>query len=364
MRYPCLLLSLLALGLPQLAHGVANAPVPTAEERMRADAVARMNDASPADRLVKLLETLELNRAELFALAGPDPILVVQVVDEESRAVLGYLGSLPATELSDLRAGNTVVRRMEGFSKREYELLVEMATAAGIKKPKKLQHVRVGTITGRNMRFELVTKKGSIELEFAGGPTPVEEEKARKKLTAHFGARPAEITSGPGTRLPLEDSSFEQEDTLGSHWALEPCVNRGSEIPAADVTLDRDETLDGLRSLRFHSDAQTRNWPQVAQRVSVAPGTPLVLRGHAKAHYLRKERDQERQFRMALVFLDIEGNVVGQPADAALITGDMDWREFVVKAVAPPQADYVKVLLSCTVSGTAWFDGLSLEIGY
>ena len=60
----------------------------------------------------------------------------------------------------------------------------------------------------------------------------------------------------------------------------------------------------------------------------------------------------------------IAGNPVGEPIEAPLVTGDMEWRQFVIKGTAPMEADYVKVVLACTVSGTAWFDGLSLEIGY
>jgi len=350
--------------LPASVGAVANAPVPTAQDRALADGVARMNDASPADRMVKLLQALELEDAALFVLAGPDPILVEQVVEEETRAVLTYMRDLPATELSDLRAGNTVVRRAEGWSKLETNHLVELATIAEIPKPKKLESVRIGIITGRHMRFELFGTKGDTEILFALAPTPVREERARRELTKHFGARPAEITRGPGTRLPLEDASFEEQASLGGEWQLEPCVTRGSTIPEAQISLDTGDTLDGHSSLRFHSDSKTRYWPQLAQRVTIAPGTPLVLRGHVKAHYLRKERDQERIFRMAMEFEDIAGNPVGTPVEAPLQTGDMDWREFVVKGVAPLEADYVKIVLSSTVSGTAWYDGLSLEIGY
>ena len=139
---------------------------------------------------------------------------------------------------------------------------------------------------------------------------------------------------------------------------------RGGTIPEAQIALDTADVHDGRASVRFHSDTSTRHWPQLEQRVTIAPGTSLVLRGHVKAHYLRRERDQERIFRLAMEFEDIAGNPVGEPIEAPLVTGDMDWRQFVIKGHAPMEADYVKVVLSCTVSGTAWYDGLSLEIGY
>ncbi len=357
------LLALMLL-LPGLAHAVATAPVPSAADRVAAEAVARMDDGSPTDRVVKLMKAAELNREALFVLAGYHPILVEQLVDERTQVVVRYLDDLPATELADLRAGNTVVRRAEGWSSLEWQHLIELATLSGIPKAKKLESVRIGVITGSNMRFELFGKKGNTEIVFAIAPTPVREERARDRLTKHFGARPSEITRGPGTRLPLEDASFEEPDSIGGVWQLEPCVTRGGTIPEAQIALDTSERLDGRSAVRFHSDIDTRYWPQLTQRISIAPGTSLVLRGHVKGHYLRRERDQERIFRLALEFEDIAGNPVGTPVDAELQTGDMDWRQFVIKAKAPPEADYVKVVLASSVSGTAWFDGLSLEIGY
>jgi hypothetical protein len=359
-----LLAHLLLLLSPAAALAVANAPVPNEQDRAQAMAVDRMTDASPTDRVVKLMKAAELEREALFVLAGYDPILVEQLIDEQTRVVVEYLSDLPATELADLRAGNTVVRRAEGWGKLEWQHLIELATLAGIPKAKKLESVRIGVITGSNMRFELFGAKGDIEIIFAIAPTPVREERAREKLTKHFGARPTEITRGPGTRLPLEDSSFENEASIGDVWTLEPCVTRGGTIPEAQIALDTSERHDGRAAVRFHSDVNTRYWPQLSQRITVAPGTSLVLRGHVKGHYLRRERDQERVFRLALEFEDIAGNPVGEPVEAALQTGDMDWRQFVVTARAPMEADYVKVVLASTISGTAWFDGLSLEIGY
>jgi len=362
-RLAALLASILVL-FPPAAHATATAPVPSAQDRGAAESIARMADASPQDRVAKLLKAAELERAALFALAGVDPLLVQQVVDPLPRAALAYLAALPATELADLRSGNTVVRHAAGWSKLETERLEQIAVIGELKKPKAIETVRIGGIAGSNMRLELIGKKGSIEVEFAISPTPVREDRAREALTKHFGARPAEVTRGPKTRLPLEDSSFEDPASLGTVWVLTPAVTRSGTIPAAQVSLDTAEKLDGRSSVRFNSDINTRYWEQLSPRVSIAPGTSLVLRGHVKARYLRRERDQERMFRLAMIFEDIGGNPVGAPVEAPLETGDMEWRQFVVNAEAPPEADYVKILLACTVSGTAWFDGLSLEIGY
>jgi hypothetical protein len=208
-----------------------------------------------------------------------------------------------------------------------------------------------------------VGKKDSREVVLALPSAPSREEKARDRLTGRFGARPAEISTGPGTRLPLEDASFEHDD-FEQAWKVSPFVDKGNPMPAAEVTIDREQAMDGISSLRFHADAQTRSWPQVSQTISVAPFTSLVLRGHVRTQFVRKERDQESILLLALVWLDIEGAPIGAPMAAEVPAGDMDWREFVVKGVAPGGAAYVQVTMACTMSGTTWFDGLQLEIGY
>jgi hypothetical protein len=354
----------LLISLGSTSAWAVTGPVPDEADRGAAEVVARMADASPEDRVVKLLKASELSREALFVLAGPDPLLVEQVVDPRISLVLSYLKAMPATEMVDLRAGNTVVRHAAGWSKSETERLIALAEQTELDKPKSLLTVRVGVITGSNMRFELFGKKGSVEVEFAIAPTPVREDRARDRLTKYFAAQPAAIAHGPGTRLPLQDASFEDPASVGGVWTLEPCVTRSGTIPAAQIALDADEKLDGRSSVRFNSDIDTRYWPQLSQSVAIAPGTSLVFRGHVKARYLRRERDQERIFRLALEFTDINGNPVAAPIEAPLPTGDMEWRQFVLSSRAPPEADYVKVVLACAVSGTAWFDGLSLEIGY
>lgn len=363
--FPLLLLALLVLGsqaffLPA-AHATANAPVPTAADEMAAKQVARMPSDSPPARMVQLLEAMDLGRAALFSLAGLEPLLVEQLVDSKKRAVLQYVSELPATELSELRAGQTVVRSQASWSSLEEEALVEVARTYEIKKPKKLERIRIGNMSGRSMRFELVGKKGEVSTEFADAPTPEREEWAMDRLTAHFGARPPGITSGPGRRLPLEDGSFEEQSSLGTTWELQTAVRRGSGMPQAEVNLDHREVLDGTSSLRFYSDDSTRSWQQVVQRIPVAPGTPLVLRGHVRKHHVVLERDQERRFHVALRFFDASGAPVGQPERTRIDQGDMDWQEVVVRAHAPPEATAVEVVVACTLSGTAWFDGFTLE---
>jgi hypothetical protein len=272
--------------------------------------------------------------------------------------------SMPATELSDLRAGQTVVRTKASWSKRETERLIDMASEFGLKKPTKLASIRIGVVPGLKVTAELVGKKGNYRTEFAFSTTPERENSARERLTRHFGARPAEIASGPGSKLPLEDSSFERKESLGSLWILETLVEKGSPLPMAEVALDRDVVLDGRASLRFHSDAGSRSWLGVSQAVTVSPGMPLLVKGHFKARNVRAERDQERIFRARLVFTDASGNMLDLPVSQDFAMSDTDWREFQLKGVVPSGAGYVRVEMACTMSGTAWFDAFTMTIGF
>ncbi|MBN1336217.1 MAG: hypothetical protein JXB39_09675 [Deltaproteobacteria bacterium] len=352
---------MLAWTIPLAA--IADPPPPTTDDdRVAAETIARMEDDSPQDRLVRMLQARDLSEGALFLLAGADPVLVDEVLDEKIAAVLAWVAVLPATRMSDLRAGQTVVRNAETWSDLERQRLEAIADLYGLK-ARSLTAVRIGTVGGATLRFEMIGRKDSREVTLAIPPAPTREERARDRLATRFHARPAEITSGPGTRVPLEDASFEDRD-LARHWQIATLVEKGNPLPAAEVTMDPDVAMDGRASLRFHADARTRSWPQVSQVVTIAPGTSLVLRGHIRTRFVRKERDQERIFQFALVWLDISGAPVGRPVEAEVPTGDMDWREFVVRGVAPADTAYVQVAMACTMSGTAWFDGLQLEIGY
>lgn len=345
------------------AWATADTPVPSEADREAAARVAAMSNDSPPDRLIQQLEALKLSEGALYMLAGIQPLVVEQVVNDQTRMVLEYIASLPATELSDLRAGQTVVRTSATWSKREKDRLLGISSSYKLRKHKKIKSIRIGNLSGWSMRFELVGKKDDMSEEFAVAETPEREERAMNRLTSHFGARPPEITSGPGTRLPLQDGSFEKEASLGTLWKLEKAVELGGPFPASDVSLDRNEAIDGHASLRLNSDFNTRYWSQVVQKVPVQPDTSLALRSHVRVKAVIRERDQERRFAFGFVFEDANGIEVGQVLKD-LDGGDSGWRDHTVHAMVPPGATTARVMLVCTQSGTVWFDGMSLEVGY
>ncbi len=346
------------------AWSTAATPVPDDLDRASARAIARMPSDTPPDRLVQLMEALDLEKGALFLLAGTDPMLVEQVLDPNSHMVALYVSGLPATELAELRMGRSVVRPIQIWSRSERDQLVEMARTLGLPGCKKLRSIRIARVPGRSMRIEIIGRKGSVEMELAAAPTPEQEERARMKLTAFFGAMPPRVTSGPGSRLPLADNSFEDRQGLGTAWKLEKSVELGSEIPRSEVGLEWQDVLDGSRCLRFHADSDTRSWYQVFQRLPVTGDTPLVLSAHFKAHHVTLERDQKRRFYMAMDFEDHSGRLLGEPHIVNITENDFGWRQVTLHARAPADASYVKVYLVFTMSGTVWVDGMTLEEGY
>ena len=339
------------------------APVILDSDRMAAQKVAMMDDASPVDRLAKALNALDLSEGGLYVLAGTEPMMVDEILSENGRAVLAYVDSLPPTTIAQLRSGGTVVRKSGSWSKSESAQVSGIAKLNGLK-PAKLEFIRIGTLSGRALQFEIKGKKGVASGQFLQGPTPDAEDKATDRLSRHFGAKPPRVTSGPGTRLKMLDSSFEANGTLGVNWYFETAAERGGRVPEAEFVVDSEETFDGARSLRMYSTIETRYWPAAVQNVEISPSTPLVLQGYSKATNIRIERDQEPLYYVAIAFLDSMGQAVGEPVYGRLDSGDHDWEMFQVKAVSPENAAFAKILLACTMSGRAWFDGLSLEVGY
>ncbi len=358
LRRAVLLMVCLGLSTP-----VEAAPVIQDADRLAAGKVAMMDDASPVDRLAKALNAPDLSEGGLYVLAGTEPMMVDEIVTEKSRAVLDYVQSLPPTTIAQLRSGGTVVRKASGWSKTESAQVAAIAKMHGLK-PKKLEHIRIGTLSGRALQFEIRGKAGSIAGQFLQGPTPDAEEKAMGRLSLHFGAKPPRVTSGPGTRLKMLDSSFEANGTLGVNWYFETAAEKGGRIPEAEFVVDSEEAFDGARSLRMYSTTETRYWPAAVQNVEISASTPLVLQGYSKATNVRIERDQEPKYYVAIAFLDSMGQPVGETVYGRLDSGDHDWEMFQVKAVSPENAAFAKIMLACTMSGRAWFDGLSLEVGY
>ncbi|MEC8422347.1 MAG: hypothetical protein VX000_01150, partial [Myxococcota bacterium] len=158
--------------------------------------------------------------------------------------------------------------------------------------------------------------------------------------------------------------SFEEEGTLGGRWDLGEGVVLGTELPVAEVAIDESVALDGTHSVRFHATEKTRRFPEVLQHVPVQPGTPTRVRAQFRADNLRVEYQQrEDQVGLSLTWVDAMGNPVAAPLVAHGRLTSHPWELLELNSVAPASATMARVGLMSAVSGTAWFDGITVAVG-
>ena len=341
-------------------------PVVDDTARWEAARVAQMSDADPTSRLLILLEGRKLSEAALFALAGTHPGIVEQLVEPQYRDAVDYIAQLPPSELHRARQGATVIRTPSSMTPTERAVVDALIESLG-DKPKSFLSLRTGPLEGRVYRVEInlqgkrkQTISRTIELAWAATPTP--HEQSRQALSRHFGARPS-AGAGTGAPLPLQQPSFEDPSCLQSGaWYLRQGVLLQPEVPVNDISLDDKTALDGARSLRFHGNSSTRLFNAVAQQVPVQPGMALRARAQVRADNLRVEYQQDASHvYLSATFVDAGGGVLTEPARATARLGTHEWEPLQLDLIAPDGAAYVQIEILSAVSGTAWFDGLSLE---
>lgn len=356
---------------PVAKAAAGRAPVVDAAARAAASRVAGMPDTDPVARLNMVLEAAKLDEAALFVLANSHPSIVEHLTDPHIKATVDYIRALPATKLHELRRGETVIRDFENLRADEKKKALALAGRMNFPKYKerKLRSIRLGPLEARIFRVEVTyqhrqTKLLTEDIELCWPSTPEREESTRDRLAKHFGARPSRASGTPGTPLPLEDGSFERDDTLGGIWDLGEGVMFGTELPVAEVAIDESVALDGVRSVRFHATEKTRRFPEVVQHVPVQPGTPTRVRAQFRADNLRVEFQQrEDQVGLSLTWVDSMGNAVAPPRFAQGRLTSHPWELLELESVAPQGATLARVGLMSAVSGTAWFDGVTVTVG-
>ncbi len=348
------------------ASSLAVVPRATPEEIARAAVVSQMPDDSPAERINQLLAARSLTRTEQFVLAATHPGTVQQLVDPFHKLASGYLFSLAGIELHKVREGRTLIRGDRSFSRAELIALKDICEHFG-HDVTKLRAIRFGPRDGRVYKLEVLVrgkrKKQTITevMELGWPSTPARDETSRVALTKLFGARPSRLGMGVGSLIPLRDGSF--EGALGNGWAVVQGTNFGHHTPVQEVTLDTKVALDGRQSVRFHATERTRQFLRVSQRVPVAPGTRIRLRGQMKAELIRVEFQQRRSdIYIGLSFLGAAGQPIGQAHIQNGRLGSHPWELLEILQEVPPAATHAEISLSSGLSGTAWYDGVSLEV--
>lgn len=354
---------LLCLLLSVPAHA-DRPPIVDATAQSQASQIARMPDGDPVSRMRMLLAARDLSDAALFALAATHPGLVEQLTSPKYRTAIDYIASLPPPELHRVRQGETVIRTLRSMNSTEKGIVEDLCDTNDIKL-KKFQAMRVGPLEGRIYRVEMTStgrKKSTVSttIGLAWPGTPERDEESRVVLTKYFSARPSQVSQ---TVLPLVDGSFENGDGLVADWELREALVLGPNVPVNDIDIDSRSAIDGSHSLRFHADAQTRLFKMVTQRITVVEGMTLRARAQIKTDNLRVEFQQRpTDVYLGLSFLDIYGNPVAPPRRAVARLHSHTWELLEVIAPVPPGADLVQVELLSAMSGTAWFDGVTLEL--
>lgn len=352
---------LLAGGRP-----VFGAPMPSEVERAKAERVMAMDDVAPADRINQLLAAREFTDAELFALASTHPILVEHFIPGDLQLALQYLFSLTGAELHRMRTGGTLIRPARMLSAKEKTALTALSDAFGMDHTK-LRGVKIGPNEGRNYILEVTyqvkrKKTATYEVELVPPATPKREEDARNELTRHFGARPSRVGRGVGSAIAIRDSSFENPYSLADGWRLERGRVLGAATPLQEVMLDERTALDGTRSVRFYATERTRVFQNVVQEVPIQPGVLTRLRVQHKTENVRIEFQQRRaDFKVQITFLS-HGTPVGEPAVVQGRLGSHAWELLAIEQKTPANATEARIELMCSLSGTAWFDGLVFEV--
>ena len=331
----------------------------------RASIVLAMGDQDPVARLNLLLAAKDLDPGALFVVASTHPAIVEQLYDPRYRIALDFITTLPPHDLGRVRRGETVIRSADDLRGTELKRAQDLATHFGFD-PEKVSAVRVGPLEGRIIRVEITVRKNKKHsftdvIELAWPSTPDRDEASRNNLARYFGgARPSRMSSS-GT-VYIQDRSFESPNTIGSAWQLRDGQMLGTSSPVQEVVVDDTTSLDGAHSLRFNATDRTRLFPEVYQQAAVVPGTRIRARVHVKADKLRVEfLQKEGTVRLSLTFVDAVGQPIGKPLTAPTRLTTHPWEQVEIDTVVPDNAAAVQIALMSGVSGTAWFDGLSLE---
>ncbi|MGB0639957.1 MAG: hypothetical protein ACPGTU_11525 [Myxococcota bacterium] len=342
------------------------APVASALEQARADRVASMPDESPADRINQLLAARDFSDAEMFVLAATHPGIVEHLIDDDLRLATDYLFAMGGAELHRLRNSGTLIRSPRSLTKKEKQTIAALSAHFG-QDNELLRGIRLGPKDGRfyilQLTYQIKKKKtATFEMEMVWPSAPSRDEESRTILTKHFNARPSRSGSGTGSLLPVQDASFEDPYSLADGWRLSQGRVLGAPTPIQEVMQDPAVAIDGTGSVRFFATERTRVFQNVVQEVRVVPGQRIRLRVQHKAENVRVEYQQRRSdYKVQATFLN-GGYPVGAPLIAKGRIDSHPWELLEIEATTPPNANEIQIELSCSLSGTAWFDAVVLEV--
>lgn len=156
----------------------------------------------------------------------------------------------------------------------------------------------------------------------------------------------------------IENASFE-EGLDG--WAEMVGATTGQGDARPEIAIDEEVARDGARSLRVTGSAGAVVWPLQHQAVDVSAGQRVTLRVAARCRGVAKAGGQYANSNAVLMFETADGRRTGFHTSAVL-SGDREWVDLFVDAIAPEGTARAKVGVFHSMSGTAWFDDVRVTV--
>jgi hypothetical protein len=171
----------------------------------------------------------------------------------------------------------------------------------------------------------------------------------------------------PENQNLLINPSFEEvEGNVPVGWEVKPF--RGMEgMRESEFGIDTTYPFEGEKAFFFKADAVTRRFLTLSQEIEVNNVDRIRLRGAVRTLDVRREREQYSQSNLAMTFYDKDRNrfyssrFYDKRTKPRLETTD-DWivEELIVRL--PVNTAYVVVHCALGMSGTMWYDNVTLEI--
>lgn len=320
-----------------------------------------INTQSPYGRLQVAINAYEDNapNATILALGNTHPHIAVMLTDPVQKSILEYISSLPVASKNKLRKGDGIIRNSDEMSKQERKKLAILSKSLSI--PKKVEAIRISSFDGIQMMMELSYKEqGNMkrkEISLARPFAPVSAQNARNQIETALGAKAVPPANGPFSLMPFNNASFEFQMT---EWTVGECFRFENQEPIGSVIVDTDQTMDGRTALKFYNTEETMVFPNVSQKIPVGSTYKVQFQGFVKSKNTRIEYRQEPDFSaITLNYINANGESVKKDQQV-LRLGTYDWESVIIDSFVPQEATHLELILSSSVSGTYWIDGLSL----
>lgn len=156
----------------------------------------------------------------------------------------------------------------------------------------------------------------------------------------------------------LTNGTFETwEDGFPTGWTISVMANEGEGTTSLVAPGEGREGTGS--SLSLSGDSATKRWQAASQEFAVEPGTRVILSGWIRTEDVDPEGHRFTNCQITLVALSSEGQRMGIWA-LGRATGTNDWTYYEQTVQVPQGATKLIVAPFLTMSGTAWFDDISL----